>query len=78
MSAAHSASRAVHPHAAPAARAAAPRPARSAAPTLNSPERSDEFKLNLADLPRSQESLEVEGFKPSLLSRLLDLVAPTK
>jgi hypothetical protein len=74
MSAAHSASRAVHTHAAPAARAAAPRPTRSGAPALNSPER-DEFKLNLADLPRSQESLEVEGFKPSLLSRLLDLVA---
>ena len=77
MSAAHSASRAVHSHAAPAARAAAPRPARTAAPTLNSSER-DEFKLNLADLPRAQDSLEVEGFKPSLLSRLLDLVAPPK
>jgi hypothetical protein len=78
MSAAPSASRAVHTHAAPAARAAAPRPARPAAPTLNGPARGDEFKLNLADLPRSQESLEVEGFKPSLLSRLLDLVAPMR
>lgn len=33
------------------------------------------FKINLSDLdiPRSQDQLEVEGFKPSLLSRLFDL-----
>jgi hypothetical protein len=38
----------------------------------------DEFRLNLSDIPRIQESLDVEGLKPSLLSRLLDLVAPLK
>ncbi len=33
------------------------------------------FKIDLSDLdiPRSQDQLEVEGFKPSLLSRLFDL-----
>jgi hypothetical protein len=39
---------------------------------------SDEFRLNLSDIPRMQESLDVEGLKPTLLSRLLDLVAPIK
>jgi len=33
--------------------------------------------LNLSDIPRmSTGDLDVEGFKPSLLSRLFDLVAP--
>lgn len=33
------------------------------------------FKINLSDLdiPRPQDQLEVEGFKPTLLSRLLNL-----
>jgi hypothetical protein len=38
----------------------------------------EEFRINLADIPRQQESMDVEGFKPSLLSRLFDLVAPLK
>jgi len=38
----------------------------------------DEFRLNLSDIPRQQESMEIEGFKPSLLSRLFDLIAPLK
>ena len=38
----------------------------------------DEFKLNLADIPRFNETLDVEGLKPSLLSRLLQLVAPIR
>lgn len=38
----------------------------------------DEFKLNLGDIPRQQESMDIEGFKPTLLSRLFDLVAPLK
>jgi hypothetical protein len=38
----------------------------------------NELKLNLADIPRAQETLDVEGFKPSLLSRLFDLLAPLK
>jgi hypothetical protein len=40
--------------------------------------KEDEFKLHLNDIPRQQESLDVEGFKPSLLSRLMDLVSPLK
>jgi hypothetical protein len=33
------------------------------------------FKVNLSDLeiPRAHDQLDVEGFKPSLLSRLFDL-----
>ena len=38
----------------------------------------DEFKLNLSDIPRQQESMDIDGFKPTLLSRLFDLVAPLK
>jgi hypothetical protein len=34
---------------------------------------SDEFKLNLSDIPRLPMSLDVEGLKPSLLSRVVDL-----
>jgi hypothetical protein len=43
-----------------------------------SAEVEEEFKLHLNDIPRQQETLDVEGLKPSLLSRLLDLVAPIK
>lgn len=40
----------------------------------------DEIRLNLSDIPipRVQEAMDVEGFKPSILSRLFDLVAPLK
>jgi hypothetical protein len=38
----------------------------------------NEFKLNLGDIPRLEQTMDVEGLKPSLLSRLLELVAPTK
>jgi hypothetical protein len=38
----------------------------------------DEFRLNLSDIPKWRESLDVEGLRPSLLSRLFDLVAPLK
>lgn len=41
-----------------------------------SAEVDDEFKLHLNDIPRAKESLDVEGLKPSLLSRLFELVAP--
>lgn len=34
------------------------------------------FKLNLGDIPRMEMSMDVEGLKPTLLSRLFDLVAP--
>jgi hypothetical protein len=38
----------------------------------------DEIRLNLSDIPRMEATLDVEAFKPSLLSRLFDLVAPYK
>ena len=40
----------------------------------------DEIRLNLSDIPRIQPDTEmrVEGFKPTLLSRLLDLVMPLR
>jgi hypothetical protein len=38
----------------------------------------DEFRLNLSDIPKLRESMEVEGLKPTLLSRLFDLVSPLK
>ena len=70
------------PRATPHQQASAPRPA--ARPTqadvafLDDVE--DEFKLHLADIPEVPEakSMDVEGFKPSLLSKLLDLVSPHK
>jgi hypothetical protein len=65
----------------PAAQAQpAPRAAARSAPmyAFVSSEIEDEFKLNLNDIPRQRETLDVEGLKPSLLSRLLDLVAPIK
>jgi len=38
----------------------------------------EDFRLNLSDIPLQRESLDVEGLKPTLLSRLLDLVMPLK
>jgi hypothetical protein len=40
----------------------------------------DEIRLNLSDiqLPPPDTAMHVEGFKPSLLSRLLDLVMPLR
>ena len=38
----------------------------------------EEIRLNLGDLPRTPDTLDVEAFKPSLLSRLFDLIAPLK
>ena len=40
----------------------------------------DEIRLNLSDIPRIQPDTEmrVEGFRPTLLSRLLDLVMPLR
>ena len=38
----------------------------------------DDFRLHLSDIPRMRESMDVEGLKPTLLSRLFDLVAPLK
>lgn len=33
----------------------------------------DEFKMNLGDLPRTRPGLQVDGFEPSITSRVLDL-----
>lgn len=52
------------------ARRGAPVPARGAA--------DDALVLRLDDLPRIQESMDIEALKPSLLSRMLDLFAPVK
>ncbi len=41
--------------------------------TEASPSEDDEFKMNLGDLPRTQPGLHVDGFQPSLTSRVLDL-----
>jgi hypothetical protein len=40
----------------------------------------DEIRLHLADiqLPPPDTEMKVEGFKPTLLSRLLDLVMPLR
>jgi hypothetical protein len=38
----------------------------------------DELRLNLNDIPvmRMRDNMHVEGFKPSILSRLLNLIMP--
>jgi hypothetical protein len=81
MSAASSVSPQVR-RSAPAVRSesAPPRAAAKSAPmyAFVSSEVDDEFKLHLNDIPKQRETLDVEGLKPSLLSRLLDLVAPIK
>ena len=40
----------------------------------------DEIRINLGDipLPRQDNEMHVEGFKPTLLSRFLDLVMPLR
>lgn len=63
----------------PAVRPAMARPGEAAAarvPPLLLPvaARDDEFRLNLRDLPRASTGLQVDGFAPSLFSRLLDLI----
>jgi hypothetical protein len=37
-----------------------------------------EFRLNLSDIPRMRETMDIDGLKPTLLSRLFDLVAPLR
>lgn len=52
-------------------------PVRSASvPAFAAADQDNEFTLNLGDIPRVQETMDVDGLKPSLLSRLFDLVAP--
>ena len=80
MSAANAANTQVRRPVAPTRAAAAPvaRPAMQAAAIGGFDDHDDEFRLNLSDIPLQRESLEVEGLKPTLLSRLLDLVMPIR
>jgi hypothetical protein len=77
------AARSANPQPRQPARATEAAPARAAARSAPmyafvSSEIDEEFKLHLNDIPRQQPTLDVEGLKPSLLSRLLELVAPIK
>jgi hypothetical protein len=52
-------------------------PVRQRAHDFSAPRGEEEIRLNLSDIPRlGIGDLDVEGFKPTLLSRLFDLVAP--
>ncbi len=53
--------------------AAAPLRAMQPAIAFSSAEADDEFQMNLADFPRMPVGLHVDGFAPSLTSRVLDL-----
>ena len=69
------------PSRSPQPAAAAPAPARHAAHgaavhDFSTPRGEEEIHVNLADIPVMRGTLEVEGFKPTLMSRLLDLLAP--
>jgi hypothetical protein len=81
MSAGHSASPQVRrtAQAAPARPAQTP-VARSQFAFAVASDADDEIRINLGDvpLPRQDNAMHVEGFKPSLLSRLLDLVMPLR
>lgn len=66
-----------HAHAQPHAPVRQPAQAAHAAHDFSSPRGEEPIRLNLSDIPRmSSGTLDVEGFQPSLLSRLFDLVAP--
>ena len=82
MSAANAANTQVRRPVAPTRTAAAPvaRPTMQAASAaaLAFDDHDEDFRLNLSDIPLQRESLDVEGLKPTLLSRLLDLVMPLK
>ena len=41
-------------------------------------EDEDQFRLNLNDIPHVPYSMEIEGFKPSLLARLVGMVTGSK
>lgn len=79
MSAAMSGSAQVRRPATAPSHAPARTPARGASFVLPvTGEDYDEIKLHLHDIPRMEMSMDVEGFKPSLLSRLLNLIAPLR
>jgi hypothetical protein len=83
MSAGHSASTQVRrtaPAAAPARPTQAPHARTSGQFAFAAASGDDEIRLNLSDIPvmRLDTEMKVEGFKPTLLSRLLDLVMPLR
>ena len=82
MSAGHSASTQVRRTApvAPARPTQAPSARSSSQFAFAAASGDDEIRLHLADIPIPQQDPEmrVEGFKPTLLSRLLDLVMPLR
>jgi hypothetical protein len=66
------------PRPATAATARPVRPALQSSAATWSDEDEPEFRLNLSDIPFMRGTMHVEGLKPTLLSRLLDLVAPLR
>jgi hypothetical protein len=65
-----------HAYAQPQAHAPVRQPV-ARAHDFSTPRGEEEIRLNLRDIPRmDMGDLEVEGFKPSLLSRLFDMVSP--
>lgn len=75
MSAANSAASQVRRTAAPPQAMRAPQAQAAGFAFVDS---GDAIRINLGDIQFGRESMEIEGFKPSLLSRFLDLVAPLK
>lgn len=61
-----------------AASSHAPSPQSAAQPAIVFADSGDEIRINLGDIPLQQESMDIEGFKPTLLSRLLDFIVPLK
>jgi hypothetical protein len=51
---------------------------RGARVAFDPPDPEDEIRIRLDDIPPLQQTMDVEGFKPTLLSRLFDLVTPHK
>jgi hypothetical protein len=50
----------------------------SAAYVFSTPSGEEEIRLHLADIPHIEETMDVEGLKPTLLSRLFDLILPSR
>jgi hypothetical protein len=80
MSAGHSAAPQVRRTAAPARPTQASSARSTAQFAFAAAAADDEIRLNLSDIPlvRQDNEMHVEGFKPTLLSRLLDLVMPLR
>jgi len=64
--------------AAPPASAPAAKPVRRSGFAFAAADSEDQFKLNLSDIPKMPQSMEVESLKPSLLARLVGKVVGSK